>query len=761
MFNKEKFKELRKQKHLSQTDIAKELGKSYKTVMRWELGINDPSEYNIIKLAEILNISVKSISDVKEKTDNIPLFYDKLGSLDKTTYDFSTKTETEKQKIFFNNERNLKTALWDSQENKRLYDSILNLLDSLYFFVYKKNKQLKFTYTNKYFLNYFNFSDSNLILGKRNENIWFDKNSWNELTKLEKKVLETKTGIYNHKITIPCLYGPKSIGIVSLIPVFDNDHNVAEITGSILDISEDEMTKEKYFYIESILDRIEHAILIIKTKPFRHYIYVNKAIEKIYNISSNECYLDVNVLDKYRYKNDIARSNKKFKTPEKEYDHRIQVDSGEIKWVQDFYHKCKINDEEFEFWIIKDITERKKAGEIRELLEINLNSANDGIVIIDEETHEFMYLNQAFATIFKSTKEELYKLTVLQFLKEFPHHEDIKKINELYDADPIITYRVTLLDKTIKWVEKRGISHNYFGKKCKISIIRDVTKRKNNETVKDLYHKTMNESCIGTWLLDRNRDTVIYINDTFAKNYGYPSVNFQNNYDFWFNNCLHPDDLKQELEYKRLKSYPTKRRFRFIKPDGEIRLMEEIINTTPEYLLGVQRDVTESVKTEEVNKLLEVNLNFIEDGVIIIDDKTQKYLYLNKAVEKIFQLPLVELHKLAIDSIIKKFIHPDDEKIFNDSTTKTEIVRYRIILPDKSIKWLERRGVYHTYLGKKCKIAIIRDITDSKLEKIEEKNKLKSIYKKALADNNLKIANKMKEIGFNHKIIKKITGVLL
>ncbi len=761
MFNKEKFKKIRKSRHLSQTSIASELGKSYKTVMRWELGSNEPSEFNIIKLAEILNVSVDSISDIEEKVVNLPLFYDKLGSLDKTTYDFSTKTETEKQKIYYNIERNLKTALWDSQENKKLYESTLDLVNSLNFFIYKKNNQLKFTYTNKYFSTYFKFTNDSLILGKRNENIWFGQNSWNDLTKLEKQVLETKTGIYKHKITIPGVYGPRSIGLVSLTPVFDNNHNVSEITGSILDISEDEMTKEKYFYMESILDRIEYAILMVKIKPFRHYIYVNKAIEKIYNISSHECYLNVNVLEKYRYKKEDANLKRKFIDGKKENEHRIHLDNNEVKWVQDFSYKCKINNEEFELWIVKDITERKKSEEIRELLEINLNCANDGIVIFDEEAGEFLYLNKAFARIFESSLEKLYKLNKTQFAERFAHPEDIKKFYNFYAKDEIMTYRIKLPDESIKWIERRSISHKYMGKKCRIAIIRDITKRKNNEMVRDLYHKAMNESSIGVWLLNKNRDKSLYINDTGAKTYGYPVKKFQNDLDFWFNNCLHPDDKKQEAVYRRTKSYPTKRRFRFIRPDGEIRVMEEIIHTTDEYSLGLEKDVTDKVKAEETKILLEKNLDNANDGIIIVDEETQKFLYLNKTIEKIYQYPLSEFYKLCRNSLMEKFIHPDDRKKFHDFTTKKGIVIYRAVLPDKSIKWIERRGISHTYLGKKCRIAIIRDITDLKLKEIEEKNKLKTAYKKGLMNNNLKIANQMKNNGFDSKIIKKITGVTL
>jgi len=49
-------RELRKQKKLSQIEIAKLIGVSANTYRNWEYGANDPSEENMDKLKEVLEI---------------------------------------------------------------------------------------------------------------------------------------------------------------------------------------------------------------------------------------------------------------------------------------------------------------------------------------------------------------------------------------------------------------------------------------------------------------------------------------------------------------------------------------------------------------------------------------------------------------------------------------------------------------------------------------------------------------------------------
>ncbi|QXA19241.1 helix-turn-helix domain-containing protein [Streptococcus gordonii] len=54
----ERLKELRKQAHLTQVELAKRLGIGQSSYADWERGKKNPTQDNLIKLAQILNVSV-------------------------------------------------------------------------------------------------------------------------------------------------------------------------------------------------------------------------------------------------------------------------------------------------------------------------------------------------------------------------------------------------------------------------------------------------------------------------------------------------------------------------------------------------------------------------------------------------------------------------------------------------------------------------------------------------------------------------------
>ncbi len=58
-------KELRKEKNLSQKELAKNLGVSQKAIDFWERGINEPKASYIIKLADFFDVSADFLLERK------------------------------------------------------------------------------------------------------------------------------------------------------------------------------------------------------------------------------------------------------------------------------------------------------------------------------------------------------------------------------------------------------------------------------------------------------------------------------------------------------------------------------------------------------------------------------------------------------------------------------------------------------------------------------------------------------------------------
>lgn len=77
----ERLKNLRKQAHLTQVDVAEKLGISQQAYASWERGIKKPTQENLVKIAQILNVSIDYLvgnSDKnlkKEELDNVELLF--------------------------------------------------------------------------------------------------------------------------------------------------------------------------------------------------------------------------------------------------------------------------------------------------------------------------------------------------------------------------------------------------------------------------------------------------------------------------------------------------------------------------------------------------------------------------------------------------------------------------------------------------------------------------------------------------------------
>lgn len=70
----ERLKYLRKQAQLTQVDVAEKLGISQPAYASWERGIKKPTQENLVKIAQILNVSVDYLvgnSDENLKEDEL------------------------------------------------------------------------------------------------------------------------------------------------------------------------------------------------------------------------------------------------------------------------------------------------------------------------------------------------------------------------------------------------------------------------------------------------------------------------------------------------------------------------------------------------------------------------------------------------------------------------------------------------------------------------------------------------------------------
>ena len=75
----ERLKDLRKQAGLTQVDVAEKLGISQPAYASWERGVKKPTQENLVKIAQTLNVSVDYLvgnsEEKNDELDNIELLF--------------------------------------------------------------------------------------------------------------------------------------------------------------------------------------------------------------------------------------------------------------------------------------------------------------------------------------------------------------------------------------------------------------------------------------------------------------------------------------------------------------------------------------------------------------------------------------------------------------------------------------------------------------------------------------------------------------
>ena len=75
----ERLKKLRKDNGLTQVDVASKLGISQQAYASWERGVKKPTQDNLVKIAQILNVSVDYLvgnsEEITDELDNIEILF--------------------------------------------------------------------------------------------------------------------------------------------------------------------------------------------------------------------------------------------------------------------------------------------------------------------------------------------------------------------------------------------------------------------------------------------------------------------------------------------------------------------------------------------------------------------------------------------------------------------------------------------------------------------------------------------------------------
>ncbi len=257
--------------------------------------------------------------------------------------------------------------------------------------------------------------------------------------------------------------------------------------------------------------------------------------------------------------------------------------------------------------VINDITDRKKIGRTREILGIYIDAMKDCLSIYNNKTSKYIYVNNAYENFFGYPIEKFYEGGLIDFFLNVCVHPDDRAqegrfIREKQWPDRR-TYRIIKPDGEIRWIEGNIAKKTYLGNECCISINRDITERKHEIEKSRMLEQALNASNDVVWIKEfppsRN---LLYVSESVFRIYGYLPYKFYDDPDFWFEQCVHPEDkdIRNKIFNNKSWKYGSIETCRIIRADGTVRWVEAK-STTKDFLgkkciAFIERDITERIE---------------------------------------------------------------------------------------------------------------------------------------------------------------------
>ena len=555
-FNKENFKLIRKRKAISLKKITSQIGKSYRTLLAWEKGERNPGESDIRILAQLLDVSVSEISDLKDiTTSDTPYYHHSLGALEQLHREFSGDLPLEKQTYLLNLRNELEQLTAEVKMLKIANNRQKLVIDSLHTFIYTKDTQLRFIDANVSFLSYLNIPLEELI-GKNNHELFASKDI-EELFLIEKEVLFKGARIVDREITIPGSNGIKR-GVLSVYPAFNDDEKVTRIICSIKDISAFSAEQKRRKMMEFTINKLNDAVWITANKPVPHFLFVSNSMARIYGRPLDDFYrdhklwLDLVHPDDRKRISDITKNKDNFP---RRTQYRIILPDGSIRWVESSAYKN--TDQHYNniiFGTIRDITKEKEAEIEKNLLHSVIGKFEEIVWIGSRNKHndrnfKLHYINSnACEDIIGFSDTELVDDPYIW--DNSIHPEDRERMTAEFNTDKFpreSIYQVVHRDSTVKTIKDREYKVNddlYFG------FVKDISDDLHNLELLRYFKASVNNLNGVFWIKQiLPEEKIIFIGDAIEKVVGYSAENLTSK--LWHSRILEDDRGRVQKAYGR------------------------------------------------------------------------------------------------------------------------------------------------------------------------------------------------------------------
>ena len=702
-FDREKFIQLRKLRKITIDDAALKAEVHRVTLSGWERGVRTPSEKNIRALAHALGVPVGKFSDLQEEEVSGVHLSDMVKSW--LIFADSNDNKRDEQQSFFINY--LMKQYTEFKQASLVIKAILSTMQSVF---YVKDTELKYITANNAFRKNFLLNPGYRVLGKTDEDFFAVKEA-KKNTDLDQKVLYSGKPIIKLEGYIPGSRKKKR-GMISKLPIFDADGKIAGIVSFFDDMTNEFKAEENRKILEATLAESSDVVWLVSFSPQKKIIFVSDSVETLYGYPKekfeedydfwlNNCVHpdDKDSLVDYKYPDDMkswaAKLTESGLSSELNQ-YRIIDAKGNMKWVEESMFRKTYQDIDCMCFIERDITERIVAEENRRLLEASVNNSSDVLWLITftPEEQKLIFVSESVKELCGYSKDfffersnnwlnncihpddreeqEQYHLLSSSIYQKVMSNETLD-CNKIYDSNP---YRIIRSDGEIRWVEERALFYKFFGKKCFVYINRDITERHQVKIIHELMTELFDKSeYYNIWLLkltplpDKSYFQKQYLytsgNRVTEERYGYNKDAFAKDPMLWHKLLLPMDKERIETEI-RDEQYPKILRYRIVKPDGDVRWLEDYLISVSKdniiYFLGISRDLTSELSddTREFQQLSDMlkGLTAESSDIFWIKAFNLHYLFLEGSVEEVLMLPKKAL--LEDSNILMERIHPDD-----------------------------------------------------------------------------------------------------
>jgi PAS domain-containing protein len=379
----DKFKVLRKKQRYTATDFCKVMGITRTTLWEWESGKRIPSETIIRRLADILKIDVKEISNLKDEL--------KIVNADFTASRHAVgllfNSTSEQRECQFGHIINEISKLKGELDQAAM---IINaLLTTMHTMFYIKDANLKYVIANSNFLLNLSLPEDFVSKG-HNDKKFFSAKEAKSNTEEDKEVLYSKKAIITQEGYIPGTR-KKKWGLISKIPIMDLQGNAVGIVGTFLDITERKNTTEIRRLLEIALNHTSYVVWLLHPHPGYKLFYVSESVEQLYGYSADKFIKTKNFwLDRCVHPEDRINLERQWISGElsdlsEKREFRIVCPDGKIKCIESVLVNTEINDTVA--YIEKDVTPHDNIEyRTKQKIANNLLKENINISVIERVT---------------------------------------------------------------------------------------------------------------------------------------------------------------------------------------------------------------------------------------------------------------------------------------------------------------------------------------------------------------------------------------